>query len=151
MRFTIIFTVLMLSVTFFIGCGGNSQNPHGTVHVEGTVTFDGAPIEGVNVTLAPREGDQSAGGITDDKGKFTVITSGFAGAKPGSYDVTFVKMESLPNLSFEESMEKYGGDPPKPKRMIPQKYETPKTSGIEPITVETDRKKNVFTFELTSQ
>ena len=142
------FIALLLSLTLFIGCKG-TENPYGTVHVEGTVTFDGGPIEGVNVVLVPRGGEHSAGGVTNASGKFTVNTGGFSGAKPGEYDVTFSKIE-LPgqDLPFEEYMAKYGNRQPEPEYMIPQKYENAKTSGIEPITVDTDRKKNVFTFEL---
>jgi len=151
MRFSF-FITLMLSVTFFIGCGGAQKNPYGTVHIEGTVTLDGVPIEGANINLNPRDGEYSAGGLTDAKGKFTVNTGGFSGAKPGEYDVTFNKIE-IPgqDLSFEESMAKYGGKTPDLIYHLPQKYDSPKTSGIEPITVDTDRKKNVFTFELTTQ
>ena len=150
MRFSF-FIALMLSVTFFIGCGG-TQNPYGTVHIEGTVTLNGVPIDGANINLNPRDGVHSAGGLTDAKGKFTVNTSGFSGAKPGEYDVTFSKIE-IPgqDLSFEESMAKYGGKTPDPIYHIPQKYDSPNTSGIAPIVVDSDRKKNVFTFELTTR
>jgi hypothetical protein len=151
MRFTF-FIALILSVTFFVGCGGEG-NPHGTVHVEGTVTLDGNPIEGVSVILHPRDGVHSAGGITGANGRFTVNTSGFNGAKPGEYDVAFSKIE-IPgqNLSFEESMAQGGGGgQPIPIYHIPQRYESARTSGIDPITVTTDRRQNVFMFELTSQ
>ena len=101
--------------------------------------------------MIPRDGDQSAGGQTDVRGKFTVSTGGFSGAKPGTYDVVFSKVE-IPgaDLPMDEYTQKYGGRQPEPVYLIPKKYESPKTSGIEPITVDTDRKKNSFTFELTT-
>jgi len=150
MRFTI-FIALVLPLTFFIGCGGN-ENPFGTVHVEGTITLDGNPIEGVSVMLHPRDGEQGAGGLTNANGRFTVTTSGFNGARPGSYDITFTKIE-LPgqDLSPEEYNRAFGGRTPDPIYLIPQRYGSPRTSGIEPITVTTDRRQNVFTFELRSQ
>jgi hypothetical protein len=150
MRYTL-FIALALTLTLFIGCKGQ-ENPHGTVPFEGTVTLDDKPIEGVSVTLNPKDGTNAAGGITGANGKFTVNTSGYSGAKPGTYDVTFKKVE-IPgqDLSFEESQAKYGGKTPSPIYHIPQKYESVKTSGMEPITVTTDKKQNVFTFELKSQ
>jgi hypothetical protein len=150
MRFTI-FLTLLLPLTFFIGCSGNS-NPFGTVHVEGMVTFDGNPVEGVNVNLISRDGEHSAGGLTGANGRFTVATSGFNGAKPGSYDVIFSKIE-LPgqDLSPEEFNRRFGNRQPEPTYVIPQRYESPQTSGIEPITVSTDRRQNVFTFDLRSE
>ena len=148
MRFTL-FLALLLSTTFFIGC--REDNPFGTVPVEGVVTLDGAAIPLVSVTLIPREGAHSAGGQTDANGKFTVATGGYSGAKPGTYDVTFSKIE-IPggDLSMEEHTAKYGGRQPEPVYLVPKKYESPKTSGIEPITVDSN-KKNSFTFELTTK
>lgn len=151
MRYTF-FIALVLSLTFFTGCSGGAKNPYGTVHVEGTVTLDGEPIGRVNVNLIPREGANSAGGLTDANGKFTVNTGGFDGAKPGMYDVTFSKME-LPgqDLSQEEFAAKFGNKQPEPVYVIPKKFEDKKSSGVEPITVDTDKKKNVFKFELTTK
>ena len=149
MRFTF-FVALALSLVLIVGCK-KDDNPYGTVHVEGTVTVDGAPVEGINVVFAPRGGDYAAGGVTNASGKFTVNTGGYSGAKPGSYDVTFTKIE-VPggDLSLEEFQARFGNRQPTPEYLIPQKYEDAKTSGIEPITVSEDRRQNVFTFELTS-
>jgi len=152
MRFThFIAIAFLLSLTMFIGCKG-TENPYGTVQVEGTVTLDGTPIEGVNVNFIARGGEFSAGGLTNASGKFTVATGGFTGAKPGEYDVTFSKMElSGQDLSYEEYTAKFGNRQPEPVYLIPQKYENAKTSGIKPVTVATDKKQNVFTFELQSK
>jgi len=145
------FIGLALFLTLFIGCG-KKENPYGTVPLEGTVTLDGVPIEGVSVILAPRDGANSAGGITKASGKFTVNTAGFDGAVPGTYDVTFTKIE-IPgqDLSFEESQERFGGRTQDPIYHIPRRYENVRTSGIEPITVTDNRRQNVFTFELKSE
>ena len=145
------FTALTLSLVLFIGCK-EKENPYGTVHIEGTVTLDGTAVEGVNVMLVPRGGDSAAGGITGANGKFTVNTSGYGGAKPGEYDITFSKVE-IPgqDLSMEEFQAKFGSRQPEPQYLIPKKYESVKTSGIEPITVTTDKKQNVFTFDLQSK
>ena len=154
MRYTTLFLTLSLSAFFLMGCEGE-KNPYGTVFVEGTVTFDGAPIEGVHVTMIAREGEQSAGGITDAKGKFTVTTGGSGvgtGAKPGMYDVTFFKVEMPPLPESPEAAAKQARNTfSEPKYLIPQRYENPKTSGIEPITVSNNKTENKFTFELKSQ
>ena len=150
MRFTF-FIALALSLVLFVGCTG-TENPYGAVHVEGTVTVDGAAIPGINVNFVPRDGEHAAGGQTDANGKFTVSTGGFNGAKPGTYDVVFSKVE-IPgqDLSMEEYNARFGGRQPEPVHIIPQKFESPSTSGIEPVTVDTDRRKNVFTFDLRTQ
>ena len=146
---------LIFAVACFNGCGGN-KNPFGTVYLEGTVTLDGTPIDGVSVTLIPLDsGEQlSAGGVTDTSGKFTVTAGGSpagSGARPGKYDITFSKISVGAVASYEESLKLYGGGQPPVTYLIPQKYESAKTSGIEPVTVDTDKKKNVFTFELTTK
>jgi len=153
MRFTTLFTALFICLPLLTGC--KQDNPFGTVYVEGTVTLDGTPIQGVSVTFNPRDGDLVAGGMTDVGGKFRVQTGGApigSGAKPGVYDVTFHKavIEGA-DLSMEESIAKYGGQQPPVVYIIPQKYENPKTSELEPITVDADRKKNSFTFDLKSE
>ena len=155
MRKTNIFIVLLFAVAIFPGCG-KQQNPFGTVYLEGTVTLDGTPIEGVSVTLIPLDtGEQlSAGGKTDASGKFTVTAGGSpagSGARPGTYDVTFTKMSIQRTASYEESKALYGSGQPPITHLIPQKYNSPKTSGIASITVDKDKRKNKFTFELTSK
>jgi hypothetical protein len=121
----------------------------------------------VGVTLIPRNGDFSAGGITNASGKFIVTMGGSGhgtGAKPGEYDVIFSKNEFPPpqhlpsvnltpnaNPSTEGNKKQNEKRRAEPIRSIPKKYESPKTSGIAPITVDTDKKKNSFTFELTTK
>ena len=152
MRITLIIAILL--VPFFAGCGGQ-DNPFGTVYVEGTVTFDGQPIDGVFITFNPRGGDMVAGGVTDARGRFTVQTAGApigSGAVPGEYDVTFRKtaMEGS-GLSLEEFSAQYGGGMPPTTFLIPERYGNVRTSGLEPIVVDTNRRNNVFNFALTSE
>ena len=152
MRFTT-FYIAFFTLLFLVGCA--EDNPFGTVYVEGTVTLDGTPIQEVSVTFIPVDGEQSAGGITDISGKFTLTTGGSpsgSGAKPGTYNVAFNKIEvEGAGLSEEEYMAKYKGVTPPVIYHIPQKYGNPAASGIEPITVDTDKANNKFTFALTSQ
>ena len=154
MRFTI-FIALILSTTFFVGCGTDKSNPFGAVYVEGVVTLDGNPIEGATVTFNPRDGDQAAGGTTDARGKFTVQTGGApvgSGAKPGVYDVTLRKSRVVGGeLSQEEYQQQYGNKPLETVYLIPQKYGRTNTSGFEPITVSNNKADNQFTFDLSSE
>jgi len=83
--------VIVTSLSVFQGC---SRNPLGTVKVSGTVTLDGAPIEGVTVTFYPVNGNRECYGFTDAQGQFVVTIPGTAigsGAIPGEYIVAFTK------------------------------------------------------------
>ena len=108
----------------------DSKSAYGAVRIAGTLTLDGKPVAGANVTLHPRcEDSLEAGGLTDKNGRFTVTTGNDPigrGAVPGEYDVTF----SL-------------------RSTIPREYERIATSGLSPITVEAGGW-NRFPFELTS-
>ena len=154
MRFTTLLMAFILTAPFFAGCGAN-KNPFGTVYLEGVVTVDGLPMQGISVSLLPRNGDLAAGGITDANGKFTVETGGApmgSGAKPGEYDVVFRKRHTEGmNLSMEESKALYGSGELPMIYLIPQKYGSPMTSGIAPITVSEKKAENKFKFELSSE
>jgi hypothetical protein len=156
MRFTIILSLLFF-IPFFVGC--KQDNPFGVVYVEGIVTLDGVPIEGVNVTFSPREAgaDLAAGGVTDASGKFTLTAGGSpvgSGARPGTYDVTFTKvtLSVPPPLSTPVAGERPAPQPQFQQQiqsLIPQRYESARTSGIDPITVSDKKGDNKFKFELT--
>jgi hypothetical protein len=68
------------------------------IAVSGTITYNGNPVDGANVTLTPESGSDSGGmiaiGTTDAQGKFTVKTNGEPGASAGTYVVTVVKMSA---------------------------------------------------------
>ena len=145
-----------LGVVCFLACfwfymNSEKKNTYGAVYLEGTLTLDGEPVAGVDVILNPLdENGVPAGGITDKRGKFRV-TTGLAtmgsGAKPGKYDVTFYKVKtedsvaSIGELWDQQSAATY---------LIPQKYESPTTSGLDPIIVDANRAKNKFIFALHS-
>jgi len=152
MRYTTII-IAVLFLPFFVGCA--QENPFGVVYVEGTVTYNGEPIQGVNVTFNPLDaGEQlSAGGLTDARGRFTLTAGGSptgSGARPGSYDVTFAKFEIPQFESPEAQFAAIGDRQPEATHLIPERYGSPRTSGIEPVTVTTNRRDNVFNFNLTT-
>ncbi|MDR3183319.1 MAG: carboxypeptidase-like regulatory domain-containing protein [Planctomycetaceae bacterium] len=153
MRYLI--TITLFIVTLIIsGCGESS--PYKVVFVSGTVTFDGAPVEGINVIFSPLNPDEghTAGGITDASGKFKLTTGGLKvgkGAVPGKYNVLFEKSTNEGfGLSPEEYEKRYSFSSPQIVYQIPRKYNSPSASGIEPVNVESGGK-NDFAFTLISE
>jgi len=101
---------------------------YGAVRITGTLTIDGMPIAGANVTLHPRGNGQRATGITNRQGRITVTTGtdpDGRGAVPDEYDVTFAM-----------------------RPVIPKEYEKTETSGLAPISVKSTGE-NKFDFELS--
>jgi len=145
---------LLFSLVCFAGCG-NQDNPFGAVYVEGTVTLDGAPVDGVNITFLPLGDGMAAGGITDARGRYTVTTGGSrvgSGAQPGTYNVIFSKVEYEGlDLSMEEFRAQFGVGMAPRTFIVPQRYGNEGTTGFEPVTVTTNRRDNVFNFALTTE
>lgn len=96
----VLFLVLALGLT---GCSEDTSvaPPGSVVPVTGVVTMDGKPLDYCKVTLVPMGGTTSQGygasGSTDSAGKYEmkslVGNEGVIGAPPGSYKVTFIRME----------------------------------------------------------
>ncbi|MCL2117659.1 MAG: carboxypeptidase-like regulatory domain-containing protein [Planctomycetaceae bacterium] len=91
----IVSTLLLLSLVILAGCGKKSD---GNVFITGTVTQGGQPLEGARVIFIPNSGTgESAGGRTDENGKFVLTTStgnDASGTKPGEYRVTVSKTKT---------------------------------------------------------
>ncbi len=72
-----------------VGCG-RSQYPE-TAPVEGTITLNGAPVEGATVTFAPEKG-RSSSGRTNNLGKYTLTyKQRIQGAVLGRHQVKITK------------------------------------------------------------
>src|SRR5258708_5235562 len=100
MRHRSVLLVLCMAVLVAVvgGCGGAKPPALNTVPVTGTVTHNGQPLEGATVTFYPAESmsGKSAGGTTDNAGKFTLKTlvggtTMADGAMAGEYNVTVAK------------------------------------------------------------
>ncbi len=81
-----------------IGCQGPVQQ---IASLEGTVTLDGKPLEGIEVHFVPDGDKGTAGpravGTTDSKGKFTLTCGDLgSGALIGHHRVMFVDIWALP-------------------------------------------------------
>ncbi len=158
--------VVGLAVLGILGCGGGAKRLD-TVLVSGTVTLDGAPVEGARVVFAPTSGGGvAASGTTDASGRYKLTTRDpNDGALPGSYAVMISKTEAekspateaiKPGMSDEEAMKasmeahlKSGEAEPKFTEKLPAKYKAPATSGFKAEV--TKGGKSEFNFELTSK
>lgn len=82
------------------GCGGGGTTVS-TVPASGTVTLDGAPVDGARLTFMPNTGgpDKIGYAVTDAQGQFEATTRGGApGLAVGSYRVLVEKL-ALPDGS----------------------------------------------------
>lgn len=139
------------------GCGPGGPRLY---KAGGTVTYNGKPVEGAQVTFGYPDGN-FANGVTDAAGKFQLVYMGRVGALPGKCVVAVSKV-STPAPSgnappagadpaemakameeFKKSQDKAG----RPKSEIPEKFADPKISGLT-YEVTTDEKANDFNIEL---
>lgn len=145
------------------GCGGGGPDL-GTVPAGGTVTLDGTPVEGAVVTFSPDGEGHAAAGITDAAGVYVLTTQVKGdGAVPGSYQVIVSKFEQGDQpMNAEEDLDAAyatadaaGEDvtgngaangPAGPKSLLPEKYQSLKTSGL--TATVTEDGENKFPLEL---
>jgi hypothetical protein len=131
--------ILLVAISLSLaGCDGD-----GTVPVTGTVTLDGAPLEGAAVLLEPSQGGTPASATTDTSGSFSLNTV------PGPYKVGISKT----NVTMGEGAEVHedaGGevDDVDTEYVTPLNYASPMTSGL---TVDVAAGMDPVTFDLTSE
>ncbi len=114
--------LLVLSVS---GCGAKSEFPE-TVPVSGKVLYKGQPVPMGTVTFQSDQGQAATGTIQPD-GTYRLST--FAqedGAVPGHHKVMIIANDGDPTMMPGSSP---GYKPP--KDLIPKKYGTLATSGLE--------------------
>jgi hypothetical protein len=154
--------LLVMGLVGLVGCG-ESGGPS-VQYVEGVVTLDGEPIEGVAVGFSPVKPDSGtpAVGMTDANGvfKLTATAAGKheAGTGVGEYNVTFSKVKTTGGSEVTSSKDpNYGKTdtsnrpaPTKVEYIIPQKYDHPTTSGFTVTVVEGTNKGDNFKFDLKS-
>jgi hypothetical protein len=117
--------VIGLCLVAITGCD-KSKGP-ATVEVTGTVTLNGAPLEGANLLFSPGIGSNDARlasqATTSSDGKFRLETHiGGGKFKPGivagKYDVTITKLDTAAAKNTFSP----------PKNLLPAKYADAKTS-----------------------
>lgn len=136
------------------GGGGGGGDPNGKV-VTGTVTYNGSPVEGANVTFM--SANASAFGLTDAAGKYQLTTATGEKVSLGDYQVSIVKKESAAGADAggdepfnEETYVPPDPDappPPEPKDLLPARYADATTSELS-ATVTADGENN-FDFTLS--
>jgi hypothetical protein len=145
-------------VVGFVGCGGD-KGPKANF-VEGVVTLDGAPIEGVSVGFSPvAEKGVGAVGRTDAAGTFKLSAmqggKSEAGAVAGEYYVTFQKTSTsttslTPDDPNYKKMAAVKSERPKVTYAVPQAYGAPTTSGFRVTVKEGKNSGDQFKFNLKS-
>ena len=102
------------------------------VPVSGTLTYEGSPLEGFQVTFLPTDGRRAATGVTDSNGKFTMGTNQAGdGAPPGLHKVAIVWAGTgASGTPGNEEVIDNPADLPKPPVEIPKKYQNADTSGL---------------------
>jgi hypothetical protein len=133
------------------GCsGGKEGDPNGKT-VTGTVTYNGSPVEGANVTFM--SANSSAFGLTNAEGKYQLTTASGEKVSLGDYQVSIVKKEAPPPSAASTNEAEYvPPDPnappaPAPKDLLPAKYADAAKSGLTAnVTADGENK---FDFALT--
>lgn len=92
-----------------VGCGESGPAGQPVYPVTGKITMNGAPLTDAAVSFAPKSGQPTAVGMTDQNGEFTLTTyQANDGAAAGDYAVVVTKVisASTPEVQQEEhSME----------------------------------------------
>ena len=105
------------------GCSGGPKGDAGLTPVTGTVTLDGAPVEKGVVQFISKDGKTVFSGQIE-RGGYALKANGISpGAKPGDYDVAVQAWEQEPTMDA-------AGKPVEGKRAVPEKYFSPKSSGL---------------------
>jgi len=148
-----------LGAVISLGCGAAEGEL--TYPVTGTVTLNGAPVEGVAVSFVPDGSGQSAVGVTDASGKYALTTrKKDDGAVVGRYKVSFAKYEGQPpttsgstNVPADDLTNRYppGYNPdavpeaPPAENLLPPKFSDPNSSGF---SAEVGKSGNTHDFDL---
>jgi hypothetical protein len=98
-KFTLL--LLLLSLVFCIGCGGDLGK------VSGNVTLDGEPVENALITFEPEAGGRMSYGLTDKSGNYTLVyTNEQDGAEIGKHRVIIEgKVDGDPDQGIESRRE----------------------------------------------
>lgn len=157
--FRYVMALSALVVLTALGCGSGDEGPPVPVHpVTGTVTFQGQPVVGADITFYNEAEKRSAFGRTNDKGEYQLTTfSANDGAVAGKHVVTIAKYAAPAAASEVAPVESeayvpptmnQSTDPPKADAGLPEKYASQETSGL--IAVVNADAPNKIDFTLTN-
>jgi hypothetical protein len=144
-----VMAVVLLSFLWMLpGCGKKGIK---TEQVTGTVTWNGEPVKGANVTFSPvdRTKGYPSAGTTDAQGKYflqTMLGNPGAGTTPGEYKVMITKIE---NVDTGKSVKETDGTVVpimRAENRLPKKYAAVSSS---PLTATVKDGTNTCDFDLT--
>ncbi len=120
------------------GCSKGGPAGPKTTPVKGKVTYKSLPVEGATVSFLGDGKSAPAIAITDAAGQYILTTTKSGdGAVPGVHKVTVTKIVVPPNsgkpksTSMEEAAKSAAEPPAKPLHMLPERYASADTSGLE--------------------
>jgi hypothetical protein len=149
-RFGVGLALLPLMLLALAGCSNEPKLPDLT-EVEGVVLMNGQPLPFANVKFNPTKGGlppNSIGiAVTDEAGKFKLMTAGKPGAVPGDHVVTVSEgppPEDVRGEAGQEKLAKYQAS--LKNRPIPPKYGDLNKSDLR-VAVKADQKE--YKIELT--
>jgi len=152
----LVYSVAATGLAFFPGCGEPKPEVPTTYPVSIKIAHRGQPVQGASVTLVPQQqSGRGASGVTDAGGVAKMALPGLAdGAVPGKYWVTVSKVEGVqsdPNMSAEEFYKQQSSEPSaapsSPKHLLPVKYLSAQSGGLECEVKE--QQDQLFEFTLT--
>jgi hypothetical protein len=120
-----IFSLFSLCLT--IGCGESDSR----IAISGVVICDGKPLDGASIAFLGNGESNLNTAVTDSQGRFNAkVTAGKNKVSVGKVDMTSLPPDTsdgtMPTASEMQSYNKK-----QPKKLIADRFENPKTSGIE--------------------
>lgn len=123
-----------------VGCSGGGPAGPKTTPVKGKVTYKNAPVEGATVSFLGDGKSAPATAVTDAAGQYVLRTTRPGdGAVPGVHKVTVTKIVTPPaaatsksgSTSMEDAAKSASEASAKPQHMLPERYASAETSGLE--------------------
>jgi hypothetical protein len=124
---------LLAATVLLSGCSGRfgGSNLPPLVKVTGTVTYQGQPIEGADVTFNNVDAGYTAIGKTDASGRFLLATAGQEGVGVGKQVVAIRRVDVIDNTPAGVDVSAGGvASPPTIRWIVPEKYSVPSTAGL---------------------
>jgi hypothetical protein len=113
----------VLGFAALMGCSSGIE----LLPVSGQVTLDEKPVAGAAVLFQTVAGGPVASAVTDDDGRYTLMTANRKGAVPGEHKVTVTK-KIVKGVSQDETVDPSGL---RIEWVTPEKYSDPAKSGLD--------------------
>lgn len=146
------YLILLFCAFLLVFSGCSSSNIIDTEEVSGTVTLDGAPLEGASVAFSPK-GDQGtpASAMTDSKGFYVLQTplgKAQAGTSQGEYIVLIRKYTQKPTGQKQKDDRGNETELTQPVNTLPPEYANPSKT---PLSASVKPGEKTYNFELKSK